>query len=328
MNSNSSTPKIPEYTSDNTEWPWTSENSPNKSDTVCSNDDLKISLIIISYNQGEYLEEAIRSALLQNYSNLELVIIDGGSSDQSVDIIKKYDQWINYWVSESDDGQTDAINKGFAKCTGDIVNWLCSDDLLMPNALNTVAMAFQSSSDIGVVLGHCFCKYQHEPDKSELLKSDALTAQKIPYADVVWQPSCFFKKKLITRANLVRLEMNYAMDRELWCHLTHNGAIWKQSEETLSINRFTGDNKSLSGQSKIISELDAIYRLYSKDWIPLTAILKTLWAPLIKIQTHHSSKIAKSSARLISKAITATLIVFYPRENIRVLQKDFFRYSI
>ena len=88
----------------------------------------KISIVTPSFNQGKYIEQTIQSVLTQNYPNLEYIIIDGGSTDKTVDIIKKYEQQLSYWVTEPDKGQTDAINKGFAKCTGEIFNWINSDD--------------------------------------------------------------------------------------------------------------------------------------------------------------------------------------------------------
>ena len=101
-----------------------------------------ISIVTPSYNQGEFIEETIRSVLLQGYPNLEHIVIDGGSTDNTVEIIKKYEKHLTYWVSEPDRGQSHAINKGIAQCTGEIFNWINSDDLLMPGALWAVARAW------------------------------------------------------------------------------------------------------------------------------------------------------------------------------------------
>src|SRR6188768_1820331 len=98
----------------------------------------KISVVIPSFNQGKFLEETIISILDQNYPAVEIFIIDGGSTDETVSIIKKYESRINGWVSEKDNGQSHAINKGFRKCTGDIITWLCSDDLYMPGTFAKV----------------------------------------------------------------------------------------------------------------------------------------------------------------------------------------------
>src|ERR1051325_4216859 len=101
-----------------------------------------ITIITPSYNQGQFIEETILSIINQDYPRLEFIIIDGGSTDNTVDIIKKYADRITYWVSEKDKGQSNAINKGLHKATGDIINWINSDDQLMPGALTAVAKHF------------------------------------------------------------------------------------------------------------------------------------------------------------------------------------------
>ena len=117
------------------EWPWTEQSEP-LSERIPDNSEWpRISIVTPSYNQGQFIEETIRSVLLQGYPNLEYIIIDGGSTDNSVEIIRKYEPWLTYWVSQPDKGQTDAIQKGFNLSTGVVWNWLNSDDLLEPNAL-------------------------------------------------------------------------------------------------------------------------------------------------------------------------------------------------
>ena len=111
-----------------------------------------ISIITPSYNQGQYLEQTINSVLGQNYPHLEYIIIDGGSTDGSVAIIKKYAEHLKYWVSEKDRGQASAINKGLQYCTGEIFNWLNSDDYLQPGALQKIANAF-SEKTVDLVAG-------------------------------------------------------------------------------------------------------------------------------------------------------------------------------
>ena len=114
-------------------WPWTE---------ACSEDLYaerqewpSISVVIPSYNQGAFIEKTIRSVLMQNYPSLELIVIDGGSTDNSVKIIQKYTDFFNHWVSEKDRGQADAINKGLSWATGEILYWINSDDYLLPKAL-------------------------------------------------------------------------------------------------------------------------------------------------------------------------------------------------
>lgn len=109
----------------------------------------KISIVTPSFNQGRYLEKTILSVLEQGYPNLEYIIIDGRSSDNSVEIIKKYEKYLKYWVSEEDHGQSHAINKGFAHATGDLLAWLNSDDYYAPGALKMVAEVYGANQPIG-----------------------------------------------------------------------------------------------------------------------------------------------------------------------------------
>ncbi len=114
---------------------------------------MKISIITPSYNQGKYLEQTILSILNQDYEDLEYIIIDGGSSDNSVEIIKRYANRLAYWISEKDSGQTEAINKGFKKATGKVVGWINSDDILMPDALKKIRVAFERRTSPDVIFG-------------------------------------------------------------------------------------------------------------------------------------------------------------------------------
>lgn len=114
----------------------------------------RISVVTPSYNQAAFLERTILSVLNQNYPNLEYIVIDGGSTDGSVDIIRRYEKYLSYWESEPDKGQADALNKGFKLATGELVGWQNSDDLYLPGAFMTVAEAFRNNSDADIFFGN------------------------------------------------------------------------------------------------------------------------------------------------------------------------------
>src|SRR5262245_21335405 len=120
-------------------WPWT-EATPRLPATLPDGAAWpRITIVTPSYNQAPFLEETIRSVLLQGYPNLEYIIIDGGSSDGSVELMRRYEPWLAYWVSEPDGGQSEAINKGWCSATGTVTTWLSSDDIYTPGALKAVA---------------------------------------------------------------------------------------------------------------------------------------------------------------------------------------------
>src|SRR5215207_2503335 len=114
-----------------------------------------ISIVTPSFNQDRYIEETIRSVLSQDYPSIEYMIVDGASSDETVDIIKKYEDKLAYWVSENDKGQTEAINKGFRHAKGDILAWINSDDTYQPGAVAAVVKYLQDHPDVGMVYGDC-----------------------------------------------------------------------------------------------------------------------------------------------------------------------------
>ena len=119
-------------------------------ETKCS---IYVSIITPSYNQGKFLEQTIQSVLNQTYRNIEYLVIDGGSTDNSVDIIKKYEENIAYWISKSDNGQADAINKGFKLAKGDLVCWVNSDDILYPNYVTDRVQQFKENPNAGMIYG-------------------------------------------------------------------------------------------------------------------------------------------------------------------------------
>ncbi len=193
----------------------------------------KISIITPSYNQGNYIEETILSVLDQGYPNIEHIIIDGGSTDSTVDILNRYKNQLAYAVSEADRGQSHAINKGFAMASGEIVTWLNSDDRLAPGALAAVALAFSTSS-ADMVSGIC------EVYKNDVLINRHMTAcadGPLPLLDILdldngwnagqffYQPEVFFTKALWDKAGgRVREDLYYSMDYELWLRFAHCGA--------------------------------------------------------------------------------------------------------
>ncbi len=134
-------------------WPWTEGSEPLLKKMPDGLEWPRISIVTPNYNYGHFLEETIRSVLLQGYPNLEYIILDGGSTDNSLEIIKKYEPWLAYWVSEKDKGQANAINSAIDLVKGHWFNWLNSDDILMPNSLNTLIEVSQLADDAQWITG-------------------------------------------------------------------------------------------------------------------------------------------------------------------------------
>src|SRR5215472_13768108 len=144
--------QLPPGDSAQTGWPWTAETPPAPDTMPDGSAWPRITVVTPSRNQAPFIEQTIRSVLLQEYPNLEYILIDGVSTDGSVEIIRKYEPWLAYWVSEKDRGQSHAINKGWARSTGEILAWLNSDDYYAPGALASAALTFrQARPSVGLV---------------------------------------------------------------------------------------------------------------------------------------------------------------------------------
>lgn len=195
------------------QWPWTAEVDPK---LYCERTTWpKITIVTPSFNQGHYIEATIRSILLQNYPNLEYIVIDGGSTDRTVDILRKYDPWITHWVSEPDQGQTDAINKGFIRATGLIFNWINSDDFLEPNALYHLANSFDSRTTCVAGMVNNFLDGGEINDwleRTEIFPDPAHTLA----SSAIRQPGTFFRTDAIRSIFPLPLALHYTMDQHLW----------------------------------------------------------------------------------------------------------------
>ena len=177
----------------------------------------KITIITPSFNQADYIEATIVSVLSQNYPNLEYMIIDGGSKDGSVEIIKKYEKQLTYWISEKDFGQSDAINKGLARATGEIFNWLNSDDQYLPDTLNYIGKHFYEKPKTNVLCGRSWLL---EPDGSRVgtLGTSILeTVEETAVKMHIDQPCTFFRVSAVRAIGCyVERDLHFMMDAELW----------------------------------------------------------------------------------------------------------------
>jgi glycosyltransferase involved in cell wall biosynthesis len=185
----------------------------------------RISIVTPSYNQGQFLEETIRSVLLQGYPSLEYIIIDGGSTDESVEIIRKYEQHLAHWVSEKDSGQANAINKGFKIATGEILAWLNSDDVYEPQAIQQ-AVKFLVESGADIVYGDSYiideCGRQKKITDAPPFDLAALLMDSF-----IPQQSTFFRRRVTDAIGLLDEGFHYAMDYDLWLRIASRFSVCK-----------------------------------------------------------------------------------------------------
>ncbi len=220
----------------------------------------KISVITPSFNQAKYLRQTIESVLSQNYSNVELIVVDGGSKDGSVDIIREYERHLAFWVSESDRGQTHAINKGLSRATGGIVTWLNSDDYYDRDALAAVARAFDES-DVGVVYGdYTLVTESGTPflRRREIRFDYQVLLHGLNY---IGQPSSFFRRELLEQHGMLDEQFQYMMDYEYWVRLASRGVPFHHVRKNLSFYRYHEHSKTVSAVQPF---LDETYRIRSR----------------------------------------------------------------
>jgi glycosyltransferase involved in cell wall biosynthesis len=171
----------------------------------------RISIVTPSYSQGRFIEETIRSVLFQGYPNLEYIIMDGGSADNSVKIIKKYEPWISYWVSEKDRGQAHAVNKGWAIATGEILGWLNSDDFYMTGALHQVALAYKKGAR-GLIYGDCQVADENSSIRPGVKCMVNYSLIRLLTEYTMPQPAVFVTKEFADELGLLNEALHYAMD--------------------------------------------------------------------------------------------------------------------
>lgn len=206
-------------------WPWIGEIPSRRRSEEADSDYPRICIVTPSFNQGEFLEATIRSVLLQGYPNLEYRVIDGGSSDNSIEVIRSFEKELDFWVSEPDRGQAHAINKGFEPASGKIFGWLNADDILLPGALEAVAHSWREQSDAVAWVGGC-----HRIDMDGKVLSTVvpwgLELERLAdwaCSGGFYQPSCFFSAAKFREVGGLEENLHFAMDVDLWLHLIKKG---------------------------------------------------------------------------------------------------------
>jgi glycosyltransferase involved in cell wall biosynthesis len=263
-----------------TGWPWTEESEqlpdtmPDPSTGLRAGGEPwpRISIVTPSYNQAQFIEETIRSVLLQGYPNLEYIIIDGGSDDGSVEIIRKYEPWLAYWVSEKDRGQSHAINKGFERATGKIIAWLNSDDVYEPGALENAATHLKGRPDVGLVYSNCNIIDQDSRvvrhrsvgnyDPNDLL---------LHY--FVMQPSTFIRREAYEHIGGLKTDLDYAMDYDLWLRIGRHYSFARIERTWANFRRMSG-TKSVSQPECFFPEIFQILDAFFSDSMSEDSILK------------------------------------------------------
>jgi glycosyltransferase involved in cell wall biosynthesis len=222
----------------------------------------KISVVTPSLNQVRFIEETILSVINQNYPNLEYIIADGGSTDGTIEIIRKYESKLAFWSSEKDNGQTDAINKGLKKATGEIVCWINSDDILLPNALQNVADFFKENPKTEFLNGFTL-KIDKE---SNILFTNHILKQNAWFAKFgvfnIAQQSMFWRKRLMDRIGYLDESFHAEMDKEFLIRIFESKAKIGAINKNLGAIRIHDETKTSIGGNIWIRDKEEIRKRY------------------------------------------------------------------
>lgn len=220
----------------------------------------RISLIVPNYNSGSIITRCLESIFSQNYQNLELILADGGSNDESIEICRRFRDRFSLFTSEPDSGIAEALNNAFAKATGDIFAWLAADDELAPGALEHIVRIFEGAPDVDVVTGGC---RRYFPDGSmvETVPPKDLT-KRIRFQNVIEQPSTFWRSSLHRRMGELDASLKLAFDWEFWCRFNKAGARFEIIPDILSHYHFSDDNLTSRSGERTMKEMFKVVAHY------------------------------------------------------------------
>jgi glycosyltransferase involved in cell wall biosynthesis len=244
----------------------------------------KISLVTPSFNQVRYVEETMRSVLDQGYPNLEYIVMDGGSTDGSADVIGRYSDRLAHWVSEPDDGQTDALIRGFRRATGEIMGWLCSDDILEPGSLFEVARAFTENPDWQVLYGDASWI---DAEGRPLRRQKEIDFSRFVFMydyNYLPQPSTFWRRGIYEKVGGLDPSFDLAMDADLWARFAEHADIHHVPRSWSRMRRYAEQkNSRLRDQS---NHEDALIRArYLPEEPPWRRRSKRAFAKGIRVAT-------------------------------------------
>lgn len=219
---------------------------------------MKVTIVTPSFNQGQFIERTLQSVAGQTGAEIEHVIFDGGSTDGTVDILKHFSPPVR-WVSEKDNGQANAVNKGIRATDGEIIGWLNSDDVYYPGAIARVVAFFEANPEIDVVYG--WADHIDLNDRAfEPYPTARWNYEHLKETCIICQPASFFRRRVVEQNGLLDESLNYCMDYEYWLRLGKAGVRFGYLEARLAGSRLYAENKTLGARVKVHREINDMFK--------------------------------------------------------------------
>ena len=203
-----------------------------------------VSIITPSFNQAAFLEQTMRSVLEQDYPRIEYMVVDGASTDHSVDIIRKYESKLAWWVSEKDSGQADAINKGFARATGEVIAWLNSDDYYLAGTVSAAVKIFEEHPKVVLVYGNML-SVDEDGKTFNTLNYKQLTLEDLLCFQIIGQPAVFMRRSALQATGGLDPTFHFMLDHYLWIRMAQQGKIL-HVDQTWSAARYHAEAKNIA----------------------------------------------------------------------------------
>ena len=248
-----------------------------------------VSIITPSYNQAAYLEQTLLSVLNQDHAPIEYIVVDGASKDASVEIIKKYSDRLAYWVSEKDGGQAEAINKGFARATGEIIAWINSDDYYLPGAVSAAVKIFESNPDVVLVYGNMLAVDEYGKTFNTLTYKQ-LTLEDLLCFQIIGQPAVFMRRSALQKTDGLDSTFHFLLDHFLWIQLAQHGKIL-HADQTWAAARYHAEAKNRAKAAEFGREAFRILEAVAQD--------KNLAPVLSKVERRSRASAHRVNARYL-----------------------------
>lgn len=224
-----------------------------------------ISIIIPTLNQGRFIEQTLASVTGQGWPRLEIIVIDGGSTDGTQAIVERYRHAVTHFVSEPDSGQANAINKGMRHSKGDILAWLNSDDYYLPLTLSRAAAALNDVTQPHLVYGGCVMLFESE-DRALMARAEPFDPLRLTYCDLIYQPSAFWTRSLWEKTGELAERYHFVMDWDWWLRASANGKV-QPLQDYLAVYRFHDAHKTSTSSTRRTEEILELVAKYARpEW--------------------------------------------------------------